>query len=63
MERTEDGGLRFRGRIPLPGGGSYLDRTTLTPIPGGRVRQVIEVSRDEGTTWSVVFDAVYRPLS
>jgi hypothetical protein len=55
-----DGGVRFQGEIPLPGGGTYLDRTTLTPLSGGRVRQVIEVSRD-GASWQTTFDAVYAP--
>jgi hypothetical protein len=38
-----------------------LDRTTLTPLGNGRVRQVIETSRDGGKTWRVGFDAVYVP--
>jgi hypothetical protein len=50
--------VRFQGAIPLPGGGQYLDRTTLTPLEDGAVRQVIEVSRD-GESWRTVFDAVY----
>lgn len=52
--------VRFQGRIPLPDGGSYLDRTTLTKLPSGEVRQLIEFSRDEGTTWRAGFDATYR---
>lgn len=55
-------GVRFQGRVVLPNGGSVLDRTTLTPLGGGRVRQVIETSSDEGETWPVRFDAVYLPL-
>ena len=58
VEEFEDGGVRFRGRIPLPEGGHYLDRTTLTPLADGTVRQVIEVSSD-GATWRVTFDAIY----
>ena len=57
----EDGGIRFQGEIPLPDGRSYLDRTTLTPLPDGTVRQVIEVSRD-GAEWRTTFDAIYRPV-
>jgi hypothetical protein len=56
----EDGGIRFQGVIALPSGGSYLDRTTLTPLPDGSVRQLIEVSGDDGATWRSTFDAVYR---
>jgi hypothetical protein len=55
------GGVRFQGEIPLEGGGSYLDRTTLTPLGGGRVRQLIEISTDGGATWEARFDAVYVP--
>jgi hypothetical protein len=42
-------------------GTSHLDRTTLVPLSGGRVRQTIEISRDAGKTWEVTFDAEYRP--
>lgn len=54
-----DGGVRFQGRIALADGRTYLDRTTLTPLADGTVRQVIETSRDEGRTWQTGFDAIY----
>ena len=54
-------GVRFQGRVALPDGRTVLDRTTLSPLDGGRVRQVIETSSDEGETWQVRFDAVYVP--
>jgi hypothetical protein len=57
----DDGGVRFQGDIPLPNGRSYADRTTLTPLEGGRVRQHIEISRDGGQSWETTFDAVYVP--
>ncbi len=57
--RRDDGGVVFRGEIPRIDGGVFLDRTTLTPMTGGRVRQVIEQSSDGGATWNVTFDAVY----
>lgn len=60
IEETKDGGVRFQGSIPHLDGKSHLDRTTLTPLPGGRVRQVIEISRNAGKTWETVFDAEYR---
>jgi len=53
------GSVRFRGEIPLKDGGKLLDQTTLTPLPDGRVRQVIEQSRDHGATWQTVYDAYY----
>lgn len=55
------GALRFEGVIDVAGGGTYLDRTTLTPLPDGRVRQHIEVSTDRGASWRTTFDAEYVP--
>jgi hypothetical protein len=60
VEEGKDGSVRFQGEIPHPDGTSHLDRTTLTPLSGGRVHQVIEVSRDAGKSWKIVFDADYR---
>lgn len=62
VERLDDGGLRFQGRIPLPDGSEAIDRTTLTPRPDGTVRQVIEASMD-GERWRTNFDAIYRPAA
>jgi len=59
VEAPEKGAVRFQGELPQKGGGTILDRTTLTPLPGDRVRQVIETSRDGGRTWEVGYDAVY----
>ncbi len=53
-------GVRFQGQILHKSGGSHLDRTTLIPMSGGRVRQTIEISRDAGKTWEMVYDAEYR---
>jgi len=55
-----DGGIRFQGEIAHRDGKSHLDRTTLTPLSGGKVHQVIEISRDGGKNWQVVYDAQYR---
>jgi len=60
IEDLQGGGVRFQGEIPHPDGTSHLDRTTLTPQPHDRVRQVIEISRDGGKTWETVYDAEYR---
>ncbi len=54
-----DGAVRFQGEVATRSGGTVLDRTTLTPLPDGRVRQVIEISRDHGATWQPNFDAYY----
>ncbi len=60
IERFPDGGVRFQGRLRrLDGKGWYLDRTTLSPIENGDVRQVIEISVDDGKTWRTGFDARY----
>jgi hypothetical protein len=56
-----DGAIRFQGTIFVRPGAVVLDRTTLTPLPDGRVRQTIEWSKDGGTNWSVSFDAYYIP--
>lgn len=63
VERTHDGAVRFQGEIHLAGGSTYLDRTTLTPLKGGSVRQLIEVSTDGGATWRPTFDAEYVAVS
>lgn len=58
IDELEGGGVRFQGRLPDADGVLWYDRTTLTPLPDGTVRQVIEISRD-GETWETTFDAVY----
>lgn len=55
------GSVRFQGEVTTRGGTRVLDRTTLTPLDGGAVRQLIEVSSDGGANWRPTFDAVYRP--
>lgn len=60
IARLPDGGVRFQGELPLPDGRLVLDRTTLTPIRPGEVRQLIETSRDGGATWRAGFDSRYR---
>jgi hypothetical protein len=60
IARLADGSVRFQGELRRPEGHVVLDRTTLSPLPGGEVRQLIEVSGDGGTTWQPTFDARYR---
>lgn len=57
-----DGAVRFQGVIRRADGTTYLDRTTLTPLPDGSVRQHIEISTDDGVSWRSTFDAEYRPV-
>jgi len=59
VARVPGGGTRFQGEILIPDGRVILDRTTLTPTADGRVHQVIEISRDGGSTWVATFDAWY----
>ena len=56
--RPAAGGVIFQG-VVQGRSGHYLDRTTLTPLPGGEVRQLIETSTDGGATWALGFDALY----
>jgi hypothetical protein len=60
VERTEAGGVRFQGTITLEDGRSYLDRTTLTPLADGRVRQHIQTSMDGGDTWNAGWVGIYQ---
>jgi hypothetical protein len=59
IEEGEDGSLRFQGTVTLADGRAFLDRTTLTPLEDGRVRQVIEISANGGETWQQRFDGTY----
>jgi tetratricopeptide (TPR) repeat protein len=62
IEHYPDGSTRFQGTLPRKDGSSILDRTTLTPLPDGRVRQVIEQSADNGVTWGS-WEGVYTRKS
>lgn len=55
----KDGSVRFQGQYPHPNGTTILDRTTLTPLEDGRVRQLIEWSKDGGATWNTAFEGYY----
>ena len=58
IARYPGGAVRFQGEIAA-NGDVILDRTTLTPLADGRVRQTIERSDDGGAAWTVGFDATY----
>ena len=60
IARLTGGGVRFQGELRGEDGRTILDRTTLTPMPGGEVRQLIEISADGGITWQATFDGRYR---
>lgn len=41
--------------------GENRGRTTWTPLPDGKVRQLWEASADGGRSWTVKFDGIYTP--
>lgn len=49
----------FQGELRLDDGARVLDRTTLTDMGNGLVRQRIAQSADGGATWNTGFDAIY----
>lgn len=53
------GAMWFEGDAVSRQGTTQHSRTVLTPLPGGRVRQSIHFTNDQGATWTLVFDAVY----
>jgi hypothetical protein len=59
-----DGGIRggamvLEGETLSSAGRRTRQRTTWTPLPGGRVRQLWQQSTDDGKNWTVVFDGTY----
>lgn len=54
-----DGSMVLSGQR-LQKGKSVRDRIAWTPNPDGTVRQLWELSKDDGKTWSVVFDGLYH---
>jgi hypothetical protein len=58
---AEPDAVRFEGVVSLPDGTQVRDRTTLTPLGDGHVRQVIETAQLEDDDWDIGFDAVYTP--
>lgn len=54
-----NGSMRLVGKGVSPQGTS-LNRVTFTPNKDGTLRQLWEVSADEGKTWTIAFDGTYR---
>jgi len=58
---ARDGNLYFLGEGIRPGAKEPVrTRMTFFPLGPDEVRQLIEQSRDDGKTWSVTFDGLYR---
>ncbi len=56
-----DGKMVLSGERPSrDGSGTSLHRITWTPGEDGAVRQLWEVSKDDGGNWSVLFDGLYE---
>lgn len=58
-----DGKMVLEGRQDLADAKSGVhrrERITWTPYPDGSVRQLWEFSGDEGKSWAVAFDGLYR---
>lgn len=56
-----DGSMDFRGKHTYRDGRIEQYRMKFTPLEGGKVRQFIEQSKDDGETWYVWFDGTYVP--
>lgn len=59
LSEPSPNGIRFSGHVFLPDGREIQDRTTLTRMPNGDVRQVIEFTKD-GKKWQTYYDAIYK---
>ncbi|HKE45651.1 MAG TPA: hypothetical protein VKB41_14065 [Steroidobacteraceae bacterium] len=60
--RFEHGAMRLQGQRPGKSAGQVdQHRITWTPLAGGNVRQLWEVSSDGGKTWAQAFDGLYTP--
>ncbi|HEY6961725.1 MAG TPA: hypothetical protein VI408_07545 [Gaiellaceae bacterium] len=53
--------IRFLGLVTTPDAVVVRDRTTLTDLQDGRVRQVIETAPVDRDAWDTGFDAIYVP--
>ena len=63
FDETDQGNgmLQFTGQAVAPNGDVSLNRMTFSSNDDGTVRQFIEVSTDEGKTWTTGFDGLYKP--
>lgn len=55
----KDGVMTLGGEMTARDGSLVRHRIAWSPLPGGRVRQLWERSRDQGKRWTVVFDGTY----
>ena len=57
----QGGSMVLSGTRTSVHGGTVTDRITWTPRADGSVRQLWETSKDDGKTWQVNFDGIYKP--
>jgi len=58
-----DGVMVLSGERPArDGSANVLHKISWTPNPDGSVRQLWEASKDDGESWSVLFDGLYTRL-
>lgn len=55
------GMIRMESKFINPKGQLSLSRMTFTLNEDGTVRQLMESSTDDGNTWSIAFDGLYKP--
>ena len=58
--RAEPDGMSFEGAGAVGPGVNALLKMRFTRLPNGDVRQFIEQSTDEGASWQVYFDGIYK---
>lgn len=58
----ENGAMHYTGKNIGMDGSVKLSRMTLTLQDNGDVHQLIEQSNDNGETWNVWFDGIYKPM-
>jgi hypothetical protein len=56
----KNGAMVLEGTRPRLAGGTFFDRVTYTPLPGGQMRQLWEQAAN-GAPLSVQFDGIYDP--
>lgn len=60
-----EGNMVLNGQQPKPNADTGLtqrERITWTPNADGSVRQLWQTSNDDGKTWAVTFDGLYKPV-
>ena len=55
-----DGKMSLRGMMTRPNGKLVSSRVCFSLRDDKSIRQVVEFSEDEGKTWEVYFDGIYR---